>query len=147
MSTPDLAQLRRVAQAATQGPWTWSTMRPGALPEDFEKEGSLGGFEAPTGVVMHFGADYVYYPVEGQRPNPADTVIIRNFENVGQKIAEIKEVKQTVTPVDDWEDDPAPKGTFKKTVMAAAEVVKDENGQPAVMESPRRRLVFDDEEL
>jgi hypothetical protein len=81
------------------------------------------------------------------KAKPGDTVVVRNFENVGQKIAEIKEVKQMVKSMDDWDDDadPTPKGTFKKTVTAVAEVVKDESGQPAVMESPRRRLVFDEE--
>ena len=76
------------------------------------------------------------------KAKPGDTVVIRNFENIGQKITgEVTttfvtepdgaaRLKVNVVPVDDWEDDPnpAPKGTFKKTIMAAVEVVKDENG-------------------
>ena len=73
LSPADLAELRQLAAAATAGPWAWSDLRPGAQPADKDLQGSLGGFVAYDGsVVMHFGADYTYYPMEGQPPTEAD---------------------------------------------------------------------------
>jgi hypothetical protein len=64
------------------------------------------------------------------KAKPGDTILIRNIENIAPKIAEIQD-KPIV-------------GTFKKVISAPVKAVNDENGEPIIITSPRKRLIDED---
>jgi hypothetical protein len=75
------------------------------------------------------------------KAKPGDTVVIRHTENVAPTLAKVKDVE----------------GTFKKTIIATATAVRDEDGEPviaskenlvaAMASTPRKKLIFDEDDV
>jgi hypothetical protein len=128
------------------------------LTEEQEPEEEDGG-DVPAFVTRR--------PVVGNNPmqaavdaaKPGDTVVFEFKENVAPTIAAIKD-KLTVSPTTTVEitvdpvPDPAPKGTFHKTLPAKpVSIIHDDGGPIAALDDepeparpPRKHLVFDDDE-
>ena len=65
-TTEELRGLKRLAEAATPGPWEW---HPG-------HRTTMGDFQGPRGSICDFGDATQYYPTEGTPPSDADAAFI-----------------------------------------------------------------------
>ena len=67
----DEKALRKLAEAATPGPWHWD------YPQDREKwSNELGRLMAGDQEILNFGHAEQYYPTEGEEPTPQDSAYI-----------------------------------------------------------------------
>lgn len=69
MTDLELAELARLVDAATPGPWRWVD----GDPRDSELRKLLGSEDR---AVLDFGSDEQYYPSAGEEPSNADAALI-----------------------------------------------------------------------